>query len=319
LTRTKDEESCRRAYIEVMARLVRSPELAELRAFCAAVDLGSIGRAARLMRVSQPALSKRLRTLETLAAAPLLERSTRGVKPTAAGARLYVEARRVVAEAENVETLMGGLGELDARPIRLATSPTIAEFVLPGPLVEFENLHERHLAVELFIANSHVVREFVRDGRADLGLAAIDAAARTDDALEEVPFFEDEIVVAVPKGHPWADAKQIKLADFASARMVTRDPDASARRIVDSMLADRGLSLAPPLAELGSTSAAKATALREGAPLLISHLALDEAGEALLIKRVAALRFERRFALLLASKESLMEDARALVDHLLRP
>jgi DNA-binding transcriptional LysR family regulator len=123
----------------------------------------------------------------------------------------------------------------------------------------------------------------------------------------------------VPKGHPWADAKQIKLADFASARMVTRDPDASARRIVDSMLADRGLSLAPPLAELGSTSAAKATALREGAPLLISHLALDEAGEALLIKRVAALRFERRFALLLASKKSLLEDARALVDHLLRP
>ncbi len=54
---------------------VRSPDIVELRAFCAAADLGSLGRAARLLRVSQPALSKRLRTLETLAGAQLLDRS----------------------------------------------------------------------------------------------------------------------------------------------------------------------------------------------------------------------------------------------------
>ena len=50
-----------------MARPVRMADIAELRAFCAAADLGSLGRAARLLGVSQPALSKRLRTLEALA------------------------------------------------------------------------------------------------------------------------------------------------------------------------------------------------------------------------------------------------------------
>ena len=44
-----------------MSGPIRSADIAELRAFCAAVDLGSLGRAARLLRVSQPALSKRLR------------------------------------------------------------------------------------------------------------------------------------------------------------------------------------------------------------------------------------------------------------------
>jgi DNA-binding transcriptional LysR family regulator len=62
-----------------MARPVRSADIAELRAFCAAIDLGSLGRAARLLRVTQPALSKRLRTLEALAGASLLDRSSRGV------------------------------------------------------------------------------------------------------------------------------------------------------------------------------------------------------------------------------------------------
>src|SRR5256885_15243175 len=91
-----------------MSGPVRSLDLAELRAFCAAVDLGSLGRAARLLRVSQPALSKRLRTLEAISGATLLERSPRGVTPTPAGARLYVEARKLLVQAETVEELMAG-------------------------------------------------------------------------------------------------------------------------------------------------------------------------------------------------------------------
>src|SRR5215210_6507012 len=113
-----------------MPRPVRTADIGELRAFCAAVDLGSLGRAARLLRVSQPALSKRLRQLEALAGATLLERSTRGVRPTPAGTRLYLEARRLLDQAERVEELMAGLSGEDV-PIRLAVSPTIAEYVLP--------------------------------------------------------------------------------------------------------------------------------------------------------------------------------------------
>jgi DNA-binding transcriptional LysR family regulator len=127
-----------------MSKLVRTPELAELRAFCTAVDLGSLSKAARVLRVSQPALSKRLRTLEGLSGSRLLERSTRGVEPTEAGRRLYESARRLLREAEAVEALMEGLGPEEA-PVRLAASPTLAEFVLPPLLVELESRHEHHL------------------------------------------------------------------------------------------------------------------------------------------------------------------------------
>src|SRR5918999_3478795 len=192
---------------------VRSPELGELRAFCAAADLGSLGRAARLMRISQPALSKRLRTLEALAGAKLLERSTRGVTPTPAGRRLYAEARKLLAQAEIVESLMGGLAGEDA-PVRLAASHTIAEFVLPGPPVEFERRRERHLSVELIIANSLVVRELVREGRAEFGIAALEHEPSPDDELETIDFCEDEVVVAVPADHPWAEGGEIALEEL---------------------------------------------------------------------------------------------------------
>jgi DNA-binding transcriptional LysR family regulator len=299
-----------------MAAPVRSAEIAELRAFCAAVDLGSLGRAARLLRLSQPALSKRLRTLEDLAGARLLDRSPRGVSPTPAGSRLYMEARKLLAQAETVEALMTGLSTEEA-PVRLAASHTIAEFVLPSRLVELESRRDRHLSVELFIANSVVVHELVGEGRAEVGIAAVDPGARRDGVLSELAFCEDEVVVAVPEGHPWAFSEEVAVEDFLTTPMIMRDPGANTRRTVEAALAAAGLSLCPPLAEVGSTSAARAAAVSEGAPLLLSSFAVQPNDNGLVARRVRGLRFPRSFALLVSGEESLKPSARALVHHLL--
>jgi DNA-binding transcriptional LysR family regulator len=299
-----------------MSKLVRTPELAELRAFCAAVDLGSLGKAARLLRVSQPALSKRLRALEALSGSRLLERSTRGVAPTAAGRQLYEAARGLLAEAEAIEALMEGL-EAEQAPVRLAASPTMAEFVLPPMLVEMESRHERHLSVELSIANSRAARALVLEGRAELGVVAADESD-SQAGLCESPFCEDEIVVAVPEGHPWAALEEIELPEFTSTPMIMRDPGASSRRVVSDALEAREMSLAPPLAEIGSTVAAIATAVSEGAPVLLSSLALmAPRSEGLVIRQPAGLRFERSFVLVHSGEEGLPATARALGRHLL--
>jgi DNA-binding transcriptional LysR family regulator len=300
-----------------MSGPVRLADIAELRAFCAAADLGSLGRAARLMGVSQPALSKRLRTLEAVAGARLLERSPRGVTLTPAGTRLYVEARKLLAQAEEVEALMAGLrGE--EQPVRLATSHTIAEYVLPGPLVEFEQKRERHLSVELVIANSLVVRELVREGRAEFGIAAVDAGAAPDGVLRELPFCEDAVVVAVPEGHPWEELDAVPVDELVRTPMVMRDPSANTRRTIEASLEARGLALAPPLAEVGSTSAAKATAISEGAPVLLSRLAVRGNGDGLVERPVQGIDFARRFVILMGAHETLRPAARALIDHLVK-
>src|SRR4051794_3045689 len=294
-----------------MSGPVRSLDIAELRAFCAAVDLGSLGRAARLLRVSQPALSKRMRTMEAVGGTPLVDRSPRGITPTPAGEKLYVEARKLLAQAEAVDDLVRGLSGEEA-PVRLAASHTIAEFVLPGPLVDFERRRDRHLSVELMVANSIVVRELVRDGRADFGIAAVDKLSRGVAALAETPFCDDEVILAVPEQHPWADREVVPLDELVSTPLVMRDPSANTRRVVDEALAERGLALAPPLAEVGSTSAAKATAMSEGAPVLLSSLALGAADIGFVVRRVEELRFERSFAMVVAAEETLRSPARAL-------
>jgi DNA-binding transcriptional LysR family regulator len=298
-----------------MAGPLRRVEIAELRGFCAAVELGSLSSAARLLRISQPALSKRMRELEALAGAKLLERSSRGVLTTPAGARLYEQARALLAQAERVEAVIANLGG-EQVPVRLAASHTIAEFVLPKVLSEYEARYERHLAVELLIANSKVVGEMVREGRVDFGIAAIDPAEGSTGSLEQLDLCEDEVIVAVPRSHPWSKLAEVPLEELLRTPMVMRDPSANTRRVVEAVLRERGETLSTPLAEVGSTEAALAAAIAEGSPALLSSLALRGGDGAMIARRVGGIGFLRRFVILYAAREALRRDAQLLMEHL---
>jgi DNA-binding transcriptional LysR family regulator len=201
--------------------------------------------------------------------------------------------------------------------VRVAASPTLSECWLPDVLVALESRRERHLSVELVAANSAVVRRMVRDGAADLGLAALDPAA-SGDGLTETVVCEDELVVAVPPEHPWAAVEEIDPQELARTPIVRRDPGADSRRVFDAALGAVGVTPAPPLAEIGSTAAARAAALAERAPVLLSLKALGDDERALVARRVAGVRFTRRFALLHPGcLDDLAPPARALARALL--
>jgi DNA-binding transcriptional LysR family regulator len=274
---------------------VREPEVAELRAFCAAAQLGSIAEAARSLYVSQPALSKRLRMLETIVGAQLFRRSTRGVTLTPAGAHLYTAARRLLASADTVQALMRR--PTSTVPVRIAASPTMAEHRLPTVLAELARLEES-LAVELVTTNSPAVRDFVREGRADLGISAVDPDRPPDDGLNEKVIWRDEVVVAVPDDHLWAGFEEIPAEEFAATPLVQLDPWSNSSRVVANALEQAGLHGARPVAAIGSVAAVLALARVTSRPALLPRLALgarDAAG--FVVRRVEGMRFDREFAL----------------------
>jgi LysR family carnitine catabolism transcriptional activator len=299
-------------------RSVRGPEIAELRAFSAAVDLGTLGKAAVSLKISQPALSKRLRALEAAAGTRLLERSPRGVVPTAAGRRLYPEARRLLEQADVVEQLLESAPREQA-PIELAVSHTIAEFFLPPELVAYQ-AEGRRPPVQLTIANSSSVRLMVAEGRASIGIAAtgLEGGANGADELEELELLEDEVVLAVPQDHAWYRRKAIPQELFLSTPMVMRDEDAHVRRQVEAELAGRGLTLAEPLIEAATTAVAKREALQRSAPVMLSALSLDEARDRLYRRPVSGLSFPRRFVVVCRSLASLARRDRDFVDFIRR-
>src|SRR3954453_19580711 len=295
-----------------MPGLPRTPEVTELRSFCTAEDLGSVGRAAIRLHVSQPALSKRLQALEQLAGVALLERSSRGVTLTPAGRRLYTEARRLLEQAELVEDLMPGLAPA-AGPLRVAASHSAGEAIVADVLAARDE-RERMQPVELLTANSHVVRALAAGGRGELGVAAARPRATPNPGVRETKLADDEIVCAVPRGHPWANRRRISQAEFLRTRMIVRDPGANARWTVDAALDRLGLRAAAPLMECPTPTAARQEALARNAPLLLSRHVLR--GEFFVEVEIQHLPFPRSFEVVLPLQGEPSGAVKALIQRL---
>jgi DNA-binding transcriptional LysR family regulator len=297
--------------------MARAPDIVDLRAFCVAADLGGIGRAAVALRTSQPALSKRLRSLEALAGTKLFERSSAGVKLTAAGRRLYPEARRLLDQADAIADLLGELGAAQ-ETLRIAVSHTVAEYHLAPELVAYQTGSAVQRPLELTATNSQLVRRMVVDGRAELGIVANRLPGDPEDHLEEVELLDDEIVLAVPESHPWHRRETVGRAEFLRTPLIVRDPGAHGRRLVEAVLASTRERLATPRLEVGSSAAAKREALELDTPILLSALALDEKHDRLHRRPIEGLRFPRRFLVVYRSSADLRPSERELIDFLRR-
>lgn len=278
--------------VTLMAAPVLPFDLHELRGFCVAADLGSLGRASVRLRVSQPSLSKRLASLEAKAGARLLQRSTRGVAPTPAGRRLYQHAHALLEQADHVADVMVGLQRSGAM-VRLAVSHSAFEAFVARMLQSSDPT--QRAAVELVAANSQVVRGLVAEGHADIGVAASRPKHSPNPGVREVQLAEDAIVCGVPNHHRWARRRRVSLAAFLATPMVVRDPSSNARWTVDTVLSARGLIAAPALVEAPTPRSAISEAQARNAPLLLSRHIVAQTE--FVVVAVESLEFPRAYAL----------------------
>ncbi len=274
---------------------IRTPDLTELRAFEAAVRLGSIGGAAKELHLSQPAVSKRLRQLEAVVGFRLLERSPRGVTPTEAGRQWLYSVQRVLDELQDLERAALQLRGRP-RPLRLAASAVAAESLLPSVLGAFHR-QPGNEPVELIVCNSSLVRDLISSGRADVGIAA----SGPGEDQESPTLADDELLVAVPRGHSWLALDTIPLDALTTTPLVLREPGSNQRAVLDDHLASIGRSLAPPMLEVSSTAAALLAIAEIGVPAIVSRLSLPS-GSDVAVRSVEGAVLSRRFIVLVSGR-----------------
>ncbi len=276
-----------------------------------AAEVGSLGRAATALGVTQSALSKRLKGLEALTNASLLSRSSQGVELTALGASLVGEARRVVEQVDALEARLLAVTPI-GHPVRVAASPAIAERVVPATIALLE-VGGLPLPIELLVTNSVGVRDAVAAGRVDIGIAAADL---TEDLSTKARLLgEDELAVVVLPDDPWAELEAIPLDAFVSRRLVLRDANSHARQTLELAVASAGHVLQPALLEVGNPAAVKAGVRAAHAPGVLSAHAVDEDSEGLVVRPVEGLDLRRNFWVFLAPHAGV--DARRIAEQLL--
>jgi DNA-binding transcriptional LysR family regulator len=110
-------------------------ELGHLAQFFEVVRRGSFTRAARVLRIQQPSVSRSVKLLEQALGAQLLERKPRGIALTPAGERVYAIATRLFEEANNIERVIESESAVLRGPLRIAAAGGIASRLAPDALV----------------------------------------------------------------------------------------------------------------------------------------------------------------------------------------
>ncbi|MFE7526471.1 LysR family transcriptional regulator [Kitasatospora sp. NPDC057542] len=255
-----------------MALSSHVPELGALELLLAVARLGSVGRAAAELGVSQPTASARIKGMERQIGLPLLDRSPTGSRPTEAG-RLVVEwARQVVEAAQALDAGIDALRERRDAKLRVVASLTVAEYLMPGWLLGLSEASPG-TAVTLRTANSAEVAGHVLAGDADLGFIE---GSSTPPGLAGAVVAADRLVVVVAPGHPWARRRApLTGAELAATPLVLREPGSGTREVLETALRPYG-GAARPRMELASSTALKAAAMTGAGPVCLSELAVME-------------------------------------------
>ena len=183
----------------------------DLRYFVAAAESGHLHQAAERIGRSQPALSKCIRRLETELGARLFEPAGRGIKLTQVGHTLLLRARLLLQGMQDTVREITDLAQGVAGHVRLGSSPTSAEWLLPAL---FERLlpESQGLTLEVTTGLGDVLRQGLREGRLDL---AITPLADSDPIeFETLPIAQDTMLVATRIAHP-LDRPGLTPADLA--------------------------------------------------------------------------------------------------------
>ena len=147
-------------------------ETQELSSFAVLAEQLHFGRAASRLHISQPALSKRIRSLEEKVGGPLLVRNRRGVALTPAGSMFYKEARRIIRDVEVAFDAVRGATTGQSGKLRLGVGMSTVHSLVPRALLKFR---ESSPGVEIEIADMSTLSqvEALIAGRLDVGFVRL--------------------------------------------------------------------------------------------------------------------------------------------------
>jgi DNA-binding transcriptional LysR family regulator len=182
-------------------------ELRHLRYFVAVAELLNFTRAATRLRVAQPALSRQIRDLEDELGAPLLERNSRGVRLTGAGAVFLPEAQAVLQRAGEAAQAVRAVARGERGEIQVGYAPTPTVELLPCTLHAFQNLAPG-VRVTLHDLSTEEMLRGLHDGKLDLCLM-VRPAAKAMRGLRFELLREYPLCVAMARAHPFAKFRRV--------------------------------------------------------------------------------------------------------------
>ena len=191
-------------------------EMQQLRYVVAVARTRNFSRAAEQCHVSQPSLSQQMQKLEEELGERLFDRLRREAKLTPAGETFLLRAVRILEEVDAARREAHDTRALLRGTVALGVLPTIAPYLLPDVVARF---NEHYPGVEVVIHEDTTARLLKLALGCDIDFAIV-STPLPDSRFEVKELFVEELLLAVPPGHPLAMKRTISAGDLDAEKLI---------------------------------------------------------------------------------------------------
>jgi DNA-binding transcriptional LysR family regulator len=209
----------------------------QLRVFDAVIRRQSFTKAARELKMTQPAITHHMRVLEDTCGVKLVERVGNRVLPTAAGSALYATSRQLIGMEHDLLAIIKGLREGDQGSVALATNTTGGMNVLLRILQTFRPRHPE-IDVQLQVLQTDGVLDLLSERTIDIAVLRASVSPKLFDVK---PLCPDQLIPVVSGGHPLARRGHMTLSDLADVPLILPLPGSTTRTYITDLFDEAGL------------------------------------------------------------------------------
>ncbi len=243
----------------------------QLRNLIAVIEKGSLGRAADVLNISQPALTKSIHRLEQRLGVLLFHREAKGMRPTVYCETLYEHARQINAGIDQALREIEALKAGSEGTVRVAAGPLVSDEILSRAVVML--LGERPgIRISIHTAIGDLTGGLMA-GLYDFVLAVMPFGPQRSGVVQQM-LFSDRISVIARRDHPLASRSPVTARDLHSATWVLPSPGHNHRRRLESLLDAENLPPPRPVVECSSTNFIKSVVASTHHLGLIAHMGL---------------------------------------------
>ncbi len=252
----------------------------------------NITKAAAILNMTQPAVTRTIKEIESYYGVCLFERMNQRLYKTESGTLLYAHAVHIVEAFDLMELDMKNRDIMGT--IRIGSSITIGKYVMPQ-LVKQYQLKYTEMKAKVLISNGSILEEKLLDNELDLVLT---------EGCSKNPYFStklvgsDRLVLILPPGHPLNEKEQIRPFDVLDYPLLLREKGSTVRTLVDNYFTINNLALSPAWESTSTQAIVKAVSSGIGISFLPEQLVNNDVKKgAVIIKEVTGMDLNREYHL----------------------
>jgi DNA-binding transcriptional LysR family regulator len=211
-------------------------DILHLKYFVEVAKQKNFTKASQILLVSQPSISKMIKSLEDELNVTLLDRSERQINLTDAGVVVYEQALNILQSVEDVYTSVNELVQIKKGTIKLGLMPTTGVLLFPNVLAGFKKEYPQ-IDIQMVEYSAKQLNHKVEQGEIDLGITVLPI---NSELFETIPLLSEELVVLVDLEHWLAEKESVRLTDLKKESFILLTEDYALHDVVEQACMQSG-------------------------------------------------------------------------------